>query len=61
MLEGSVVYRGGATPVAWAVLPAPEKQAWRGEGVRRLRQVRAVVPRRVFVIGWADRGLDARW
>ena len=57
VLGGSVVYRGGATPVAWTVLPAPEKQAWRGEGVRRLRQVRAVVPRRVVVIVWADRGV----
>jgi hypothetical protein len=57
----SVVYRGGAIPVAWTVLPATEKQAWRGEWLRMLRQVRVVGPRRVFVIVLADRGLSARW
>jgi hypothetical protein len=57
----SVRYRGCAIPVAWTVLPATEKHAWRGEGLRMLRQVRAVVPRRVFVIVLADRGLSARW
>jgi hypothetical protein len=57
----SVVYRGCAIPVAWTVLPATEKHAWRGEWLRMLRQVRAVVPRRFFVIVLADRGLYARW
>jgi hypothetical protein len=60
-LVGRVVYRGCAIPVAWTVLPATEKHAWRGEGLRRLGQVRSVVPRRYFVIVLADRGLDARW
>jgi hypothetical protein len=57
----SVVYRGCAIPVAWTVLPATEQHAWRGEWLRMLRQVRAVVPRRFFVIVLADRGLYARW
>jgi hypothetical protein len=57
----SVLYRGCAIPVAWTVLPATEKHAWRGEWLRMLRQVRAAVPRRFFVIVLADRGLDARW
>jgi hypothetical protein len=57
----SVLYRGCAIPVAWAVLPALEKHAWRGEWLRMLRQVRAAVPRRLFVIVLADRGLYARW
>jgi hypothetical protein len=57
----SVVYRGCAIPVAWTVLAATEKHAWRGEWLRMLRQVRAVVPRRYFVIVMADRGLYARW
>jgi hypothetical protein len=57
----SVLYRGCAIPVAWTVLPAIEKHAWRGEWVRMLRQVRAAVPRRFFVIVLADRGLYARW
>ena len=57
----SVLYRGCAIPIAWTVLPATEKHAWRGEWLRMLRQVRAVVPRRFFVIVLADRGLYARW
>jgi hypothetical protein len=57
----SVVYRGCAIPVAWTVLAATEKHAWRGEWLRMLRQVRAAVPRRFFVIVLADRGLYARW
>ena len=61
VLVVSVLYRGCAIPVAWTVLPATEKHAWRGEWLRMLRQVRAVVPRRFFVIVLADRGLYARW
>jgi len=57
----SVGYRGCAIPVAWTGLPATEKHAWRGEWLRRLRHVRAAVPRRFFVIVLADRGLYARW
>lgn len=61
VLVVSVVYRGCAIPVAWTGLPATEKHAWRGEWLRMLRQVQAVVPRRYFVIVLADRGLYARW
>ena len=61
VLVVSVLYRGCAIPVAWTVLPATEKHAWRGEWLRMLRRVRAVVPRRFFVIVLADRGLYARW
>jgi hypothetical protein len=57
----SVLYRGCAIPVSWTVLPAGEKHAWRGEWLRMLRQVRAAVPRRFFVLVLADRGLYARW
>jgi hypothetical protein len=57
----SVLYRGCAIPVVWAVLPAGEKHAWRREWLWMLRQVRAAVPRRFFVIVLADRGLYARW
>jgi hypothetical protein len=60
VLVVSVLYRGCAMPVAWTVLPATEKPAWRGEWLRMLRQVRAVVPRHFFVIVLADRGLYAR-
>jgi hypothetical protein len=61
VLVVSVVYRGCAIPVAWTVIAATEKHAWRGEWLRMLRQVRTVVPRRFFVIVLADRGLYARW
>ena len=61
VLVVSVLYHGCAIPVAWTVIPATEKHAGRGEWLRRLRQVRAVVPRRFFVIVLADRGLYARW
>lgn len=57
----SVLYRGCAIPVAWTVISATEKHAWRREWLRMLRQVRAAVPRRFFVIVLADRGLYARW
>jgi DDE family transposase len=57
----SVLYRGCAIPVAWTVLPAAEKHAWRGEWLRMLHQVRTAVPRRFFVMVLADRGLYARW
>jgi hypothetical protein len=53
----SVVYRGCAIPVAWTVLAATEKHAWRGEWLRMLRQVRVAVPRRFFVLVLADRGV----
>ena len=61
VLVVSVLYRGCAIPVAWTVLPATEPHAWRREWLRMLRQVRAVVPRRFFVLVLADRGLYARW
>ena len=57
----SVLYRGCAIPVAWAIVPAGQKHAWRGEWLRMLRHVRRAVPRRFFVLVLADRGLYARW
>src|SRR5713101_152299 len=61
VLALSVLYRGCAIPVAWTILPAGQKHAWRREWLRMLRRVRAAVPRRFFVIVLADRGLYARW
>jgi hypothetical protein len=57
VLVVSVLYRGCAIPVAWTVLPATEKHAWRGEWLRMLRQVRSAVPRQFCVLVLADRGL----
>src|SRR6266705_4183467 len=61
VLAISVVYRGWAIPVAWTVLPATAKHAWRREWWRMLRQVRRDIPRSWTVLVLADRGLDARW
>jgi Transposase DDE domain len=61
VLAISVVYRGCAIPVAWTVLPATAKHAWRREWLRMLRQVRRAVPPAWTVIVLADRGLYARW
>src|SRR5918996_4438763 len=61
VLAVSVVYRGCAIPVAWVILPAGTKHAWRREWLRLLRQLRSAVPRGWTVIVLADRGLYARW
>ncbi len=41
VLALSVVYRGCAIPVAWTVLPATAKHAWRRERTRRARPARS--------------------
>ena len=61
VLAVSVVYRGCAIPVAWVVLPAKTKHAWRREWLRRLRRLRPAIPRNWTVIVLADRGLYAPW
>jgi hypothetical protein len=61
VLAISVVYRGCAVPVAWSVVPAGEKRAWRPEGERLLGCLRGTVPADWTVIVLADRGLYARW
>jgi Transposase DDE domain len=61
VLAVSVVYRGCAIPVAWVILPANTKHAWRREWLRLLRRLRPAVPRHWLVIVLADRGLYAPW
>jgi hypothetical protein len=61
VLAASVVYRGGAIPVAWVVLPANTKQAWRRDWLRLLRLLRPASPRHWTVIVLAERGLYAPW
>jgi len=61
VLALSVVYRGCAIPVAWTILPATQKQAWRPHWLRMLRQLRSAIPRPWTVIVLADRGLYAPW
>jgi hypothetical protein len=47
--------------VAWIVLPAAKRRAWRPEWLRLLRRVHRVLPKEWTVIVLADRGLYARW
>ncbi len=61
VLAVSVVYRGCAVLVAWSVLPAGEKRAWRPEWERLLGCLRGTVPADWTVIVLADRGRYARW
>ena len=61
VLAISVVYRGCAIPVAWAVLPAGDKRAWRAEWLRLLGLLAPAIPPAWTVIVLADRGLYARW
>jgi hypothetical protein len=60
-LAVSVVYRGGAIPVAWVVLPANTQQAWRRAWLRLLRRLRPAVPCHGTGMGLAARGLYAPW
>ena len=59
VLAVSVVYRGCAIPVAWVILPAGAKHAWRREWLRLLRRLGPAIPRGWTVIVLADRGLYA--
>ncbi len=57
----SVLYRGAAIPVAWAVLPANQPGAWRPQWLRLLRRLWRAVPASYCVLVLADRGLYAPW
>jgi len=53
----SVLYRGGAIPVAWHILPANQAGAWMSPILRLLRVLRPAVPAQTSVLVFADRGL----
>ena len=61
VLAISVVYRGCAIPVAWVILPAGAKRAWRRAWLRLLRLLRPAIPHGWPVIVLADRGWYAPW
>jgi hypothetical protein len=61
ILTISVVYRGMGIPVAWTILPANQKHAWKHEWLRMLRLLRPAVPPDWTVLVLADRGLYAPW
>jgi hypothetical protein len=60
-LSISVVYRGSACPVAWKILQANVRHAWKPEWIALLRSFQALVPADWTVIVMSDRGLYARW
>jgi hypothetical protein len=57
----SVVYRGCAIPVAWAILPANAKGSWKKPWLKLLRRFRGALPADWSVVVLADRGLYAKW
>ncbi len=57
----SVVYRGCAIPVAWKVVGALEKGAWKPHWLRLFEQLAGSVPDHWTVIVMSDRGLYAPW
>ncbi len=61
VLAISIVYRGCAIPVAWKVLLANEKGAWKPHWLALFEQVKGSIPSDWFVLVTADRGLYARW
>ena len=61
VLSISVVYRGSACPVAWKIMQANVRHAWKPEWITLLRWFQALVPAGWTVIVMTDRGLYARW
>ncbi len=61
VLAVSLISRGCAIPIAWAVVPATHKGAWRPHWERVLRTIHPGVPADWTVIILADRGLYAKW
>jgi len=61
VLAISVVYRGCAIPVAWTILRADQKRAWKQEWLGMLDLFKSMVSSEKMVIVMADRGLYAKW
>jgi len=57
----SVVYRGCAIPVAWAIVPGNNKGAWKAHWLGMLALVHQAIPRKWCVLVLTDRGLYAKW
>ena len=57
----SVVYRGGAIPVAWKVVGAEEKGSWQPHWLGLLKHLAGCVPAHWTVLVMSDRGLYAPW
>lgn len=61
VLAISVMYRGCAIPVAWAIVPGTAKGAWKEHWLGLLALIQRAVPRKWCVLVLTDRGLYAQW
>jgi Transposase DDE domain len=61
VLSLSILYRGSACPLAWKIMQANVRHAWKPEWIALLRLVQPLVPAGWTVIVMTDRGLYARW
>ncbi len=61
VLGVSVLYRGCAIRVAWAIVPGTAKGAWPEHWLGRLALVQGAVPRKWCVLVVTDRGVYAKW
>jgi hypothetical protein len=61
VLSISVVYRGCAIPIAWAILPEGQKGSWKEPWLRLFKCFHGSTPAGWLVIVAADRSLYARW
>ncbi len=61
ILAVCVVIRGCAIPVAWAVVEATTKGAWKPHWERLLATLDGIIPPAWTVLVLADRGLYAKW
>lgn len=59
VLSVSIVYRGCAVPVAWAVLPANTPGAWNPHWVELLKRVATALGEGWQVVVLSDRGLES--
>jgi hypothetical protein len=60
-LSISVVYRGCAIPIAWAILPEGKKGEWKKHWLNLFQILHKTIPSDWLVLVMADRGLYARW
>ena len=61
VLSLSILYRGSACPVAWKIMQANVRHAWKPEWIALLQLVQPLVPAGWTVVVMTDRGLYARW
>src|SRR5690349_14559473 len=61
VLACSLVYRGCAIPVAWTVVTANRKGAWKPHWLAMLEELDGVLPAGWTVLVLAERALYARW